>query len=156
MSTDPRPVTPWPAWVHTFAAEAQRIAVNRPITLADIATLCLPKAAELYPETPGLDLLGPAMVRAVDARKPGAYGWRKTLPKMDYTDERSRETTALARAIWRNMQFAAGRNVGLGGLMLAHFESKHNDLAETLVEAIWNMARVPNAGVERWLRAMHG
>lgn len=158
MSTDPRPVTPWPAWVIAFADELKRahascFANDTPTMERIVGALTVVAYNTAEPEmSRNLRTLTHAV--QICASRDGKT-FRKTMPKHDHN---APETTGTARALWRHWQFAIGANVNLGGLFSARYEAGEtlDTMADTLVDALVNIARGTNVGAQRWKRAMHG
>ena len=76
----------------------------------------------------------------------------------DWTLRRSipRDGSPLARALWRHLQFAFGRNVNLGGLFSARLEAtpQEYEIAEDIANILAILARGGNAGADRWRTAL--
>lgn len=67
-----------------------------------------------------------------------------------------RDGSPLARALWRHLNFAFGRNVNLGGLFSARAEATdaEYELAEDVANILAILARGSNAGADRWRAAL--
>jgi hypothetical protein len=81
-----------------------------------------------------------------------------TCSTRDWTLRRSipRDGSPLARALWRQLQFAFGRNLNLGGLFSARAETTDAEysLAEDVANILAILARGSNAGADRWSNAL--
>ena len=85
-----------------------------------------------------------------------AHGLPAALAKCatrDWSVRRSipRDGSPLARALWRHLQFAFGRNLNLGGLFAASFEASdaEYEMAEDIANILAILARGSNAGADR-------